>query len=158
MTTANVRSQYVDLADRDNDHAGETGSLSAIVLQAAELAEHCFLSEVLFWVAMDRLPLAIYGIDGDAFRFSREMELCVQGEIEQEVTESECVSAGLPLSPRMIAQKEEKYLSSVEFYDEILKADFYSSDQRCIFENERKQAMEEVDSYAKWHTNSFEFL
>ena len=134
------------------------GSRLAIALQAADLAEKCFLSEILFWVAMDRLPLALYGMDGDEFRFSREMELCVQSEIEQEVTESECQWAGLPLSPRIIARNEDKHLSPVEFYDQILKADFYSDDQRLIYEDERKQAIEAANLYAKWNSKYLEFL
>jgi hypothetical protein len=89
------------------------------VLQATELAQRCLLSEVLTWLALNRLPLAIYSLDGDEFRFSPDNELCALGSVGHDVTDSECETVGLPLNPRSIAYNEDKHFASVEFYDSI---------------------------------------
>jgi hypothetical protein len=130
----------------------------AIVLQTAELAESCFLSELLTWLALHRLPLANYALDGDEFRFSREMELFVHNTIAGRVTESECALAGLPLSPQIEAWNEDTHLSSVDFYNKILESDFYDDDQRRKFEDERKQAIELAEKDAAWQIQYLEYL
>jgi len=42
-------------------------------LQPVELPERCFLSEVLLWVAFQRLPVALYTYDGKEVRETDEV-------------------------------------------------------------------------------------
>jgi hypothetical protein len=108
-------------------------------------------------VALNRLPLAIY-LDADEFRFSREISLCVRDDIENEVTEGECASAGLPISPEIAAREEDEHLSTVDFYDQILKESFYDDDQRRKFDEEREQAIKHAKAMAMWNDEFLQFL
>jgi hypothetical protein len=96
------------------------------IFHAAELAECCFLSELLYWVALKRFPLAIYDVEGSEFRFSSECELYANSAIESPVSDAECEFAGLPFNPRYRALIEErtildaKLLQEMEKYVEVL--------------------------------------
>src|SRR5271166_1897965 len=91
------------------------------ILQAMRLAERCFLSELLYWVALKRFPLAIDDLEGGEFRFSKECDLYASFVIDSPVSYSECEYAGLPPSPRYKALTEgvaidTKYLNEMKEY------------------------------------------
>jgi hypothetical protein len=64
-------------------------------LQPAELPERCYLEEVLYWVAFQRLPVAGYNYDGQEIRQSDEMGYA-PGIVETELADEETKRAGIP--------------------------------------------------------------
>ena len=125
-----------------------------IVLQATRLAERCFLSEVLFWLALNRLPLPIDCIDGDEFRFSEENELCASTLVQDEVTDAECEAADIPYNPR---SNEDNHISSVKIlYDRII--DNVDAETRELFLKEREKAIELEAETQQWNIQFAEYL
>jgi hypothetical protein len=79
------------------------------VLQTVDLADRCFLCELLYWVALKRFPLGQWDPkEGGEFRFSEECELDTSGFIESPVTFAECEFAGLSPNPHYRAQVENR--------------------------------------------------
>jgi hypothetical protein len=79
-----------------------------VVLKSFALADVCFINELLYWVALRRLPLAIGHPKeaGQEFRLSDWCEVDVSDFINQPVTPAECKFAGLPPNPRYRAFNE----------------------------------------------------
>jgi hypothetical protein len=70
------------------------------VLQTVDLADRCFLCELLYWAALRRFPLE--EVDprvGCEFRFSEGCELDTSSFIESAVTFAECEYAGISPHP-----------------------------------------------------------
>lgn len=121
------------------------------VLHPATLAEWCFLSEFLYWLALRRFPLAIYDLDGGDFRFSREGELYASSAIESPVSYAECEFAGLPPNPRYRALLEDgiatdaKSLEEMEQYIEALSG----TDREDLIAR-RQNALDQVKEIEEW--------
>lgn len=64
------------------------------------LSEICFLDEVLYWVAFQRLPFAWTDLDGDDFR-DYGMSGYEVDCADYKLSEDECKRTGLPQDPRM---------------------------------------------------------
>jgi hypothetical protein len=95
-------------------------------LRVVDLPTRCFLREVLFWVAFQRLPIATYDLNSIEMRESPEIndysaEHSDIGEIILERSESQ--RAGIPLDPRL-KKRIELYCSqeSGDSVDAILKS------------------------------------
>lgn len=76
--------------------------MSLTVFTAQEIAEKCFLSEALLWVAVNRFPLAYEIVDEECD--AREYEKNYEGPEpfipdESPLSAEECISAGLPPNP-----------------------------------------------------------
>jgi hypothetical protein len=121
------------------------------ILHPAMLAESCFLSELLYWVALRRFPLAIDDLEGGEFRFSKECELHADFAVDSPVSYSECELAGLPPNPRYTALIEErvavdaKSLKEMEEYIERL-----SGVDREDLAARRQEALTQVKEIEKW--------
>jgi hypothetical protein len=136
--------------------AGGGGCL-VTVLQAIDLAENCFLSEVLLWLGVKRLPLAMNGVEGDEFRFSDENDVTTSELKQQEISEIECNLAGLPPNPVCMSLKNDTYRSNVEFYDKMLKHDL-SDEHLEKLKAERGEAIELASSMAEWQARYDEYM
>jgi hypothetical protein len=129
------------------------------ILHAAMLAESCFLSELLYWVALRRFPLAIDDLEGGEFRFSKECDLYAYFAIDTPVSYSECDLAGLPPNPRYTALIEEKVvfdaklLKQMEEYIERLSG----LDLEDLVAR-RQEALTQVEEIGKWDHTFLEFL
>lgn len=129
------------------------------VLQPAALAEWCFVSELLYWIALRRLPLAIDDLDGGEFRFSRECELHASSAIDFPVSDSECELAGLSPNPRYRAFIEErvaidaKHLKRMEEFIETL-----SGLDREDLVSQRQNALVEVREIEEWDREFGQYL
>ncbi len=106
------------------------------VLEPVELAERCFLTEVLYWLAFRRLPLAQYVDDNEEDeRFSSWNRFRATDVLRLEVTDAECDFAGLSPNP----EHGHEGLEEVETYDAMLACDL-REDQRKWYEGFRAEA------------------
>jgi hypothetical protein len=129
------------------------------ILHAVKLAERCFLSELLYWVALKRFPLEIYDLEGGEFRFSEECELYANSAIEFPVSGSECELAGLPFNPRYRALIEErtvfdaKLIKEMENYIEVLSG----ADREYLIAR-RQEAVATLKEVEGWDREFEQFL
>ena len=89
-----------------------------LYLQPAQLAEKCFLQEVLYWMSFARLPVATYSNSGKDVRDDPEtLEYEALSPDGEYLEDEECSFAGIPRDPRMVALLDENrsYLPD-EFY------------------------------------------
>jgi len=129
------------------------------VLHAVALAEWCFLSELLYWVALTRFPLAIDDLEGGEFRFSRECELHSSWTIASPVSYSERELAGLRPNPRYTAfiegrgADDAKFLANMKDYIEAL----FGTDREYLVAR-RQEALAELKDIGEWDTDFNIFL
>src|SRR5215471_13270225 len=71
-----------------------------VYLVETELSERCFLEEVLYWVAFQRLPVCWFDFDGIDAR-SYEMPGYEVDVAFHPLTLNECERSGLPEDPRI---------------------------------------------------------
>jgi hypothetical protein len=109
-------------------------------LQAVILPEWCFLYEVLYWVAFQRLPVASYTLDAEEFRLSDEVE-----DYEAEITDSphlisedETKFAGIPRDPKWVDWIEERSLLPASEYEKVLAGRVLEGDE--VFKREMMEA------------------
>jgi hypothetical protein len=125
------------------------------VLHAVELADWCFLSELLYWVALKRFPVEMYDSRGDEFRFSRDCELFAGATLE-DVSYSECEFAGLPPNPRYSEQgviADAKFLKQMaEYIDALSEVD------RLDLVARRQEAIAQVKEIEDWDKDFMHFL
>src|SRR4051794_12561800 len=88
-----------------------------VYLQPVQLPERCFLGEVLFWMAFQRLPVAIYDPKGRDIR--AEFDGLQTGFPERSITDEEAKRAGIPPDPEFRAWMEDRVTSPPSFYDDL---------------------------------------
>jgi hypothetical protein len=122
-----------------------------IFLQAVDLPERCFLQEVLFWAAFQRLPIVMYDDRGTEIRDSDEFE---DYEVDSYggdfIDEDECTRAGLPIDPRYTAIMEDGVTPSVEHCDRLLSIVKLEDSDRADLESQRRQALAFEQSLTEW--------
>jgi len=128
-----------------------------LILQATELAERCLVSEVLFWLALRRLPLPVGDLDGGDYRFNDEHGLRAGDFADEAVTRAECHFAGLPVDPRILADENGEYYSTVNFYDRVLASEL-ALDLREDLSRQREKAAEHAKSIAEWDAQFEDYL
>jgi hypothetical protein len=102
-------------------------------LQAVNIPEWCFLQEVLYWVAFQRLPIAYYKSDARDIRETAEVGEFAVGVHDDFFTEEETVRAGIPTDPDWIViLKEGVKPAPVVLYDQVL-ANISPDDDRLVF-------------------------
>lgn len=128
-----------------------------LYLKAVDIAERCFLKEVLLWRAFRRLPVFIPGERGDA-RFSYDNDEYDPFFDDYPISPGECDFAGLPISPEHEYLASDEYFSSVSFYDSILSRDELFSDERRKLVAERERAVEHEKDVAAWKNEDEDFI
>ena len=112
-----------------------------IFLQPVELPDRCYLEEVLYWVAFQRLPIIdAYTNDGQDIRQWDEMDFA-PGIVEPALTEDETRRAGIPPDPNWRAILEETTLLSPAWYDDFLSQHDLDPDVRSRLSVEREAAV-----------------
>jgi hypothetical protein len=86
--------------------------------QPVALPERCYLEEVLYWVAFQRLPVAGY-YNGEEIRESDEMGYA-PGIVDTELAEAETQRAGIPPDPHWLAILDGRTSLSPAWYDDFL--------------------------------------
>jgi hypothetical protein len=121
-------------------------------LQSVELPERCFLQEVLFWVAFQRLPLAHYytNNDGQEFRTSNEVGEYAIDFVDEYLSDDETARAGIPRDPRWPLHADETVTLPVATYDEVLANPGIHPEDRAQLEYEREQAQEYQRDVEAW--------
>jgi hypothetical protein len=111
-----------------------------IFLQPVDLPERCYLEEVLFWIAFQRLPVAEYWDDGMDIREREDMgyepELPISG-----LTDLEAERAGIPVDPDWLALIGDKAHLSSQHYDQYLAKNDLDPELRRIWTTERDAAV-----------------
>jgi hypothetical protein len=120
-------------------------------LQPVDIPERCFLQEVLFWVAFQRLPVASYTIDGKEFRDSDEVGgYAVELPEGDWLDDDECARAKIPPDPRFAQLMGQTTTLSVEYYDKFLAGNDLDDAMRTRLEGERRDAVEFQRAYEAW--------
>ena len=109
-------------------------------LQPVELPERCYLEEVLYWIAFQRLPVAGYNYDGQEIRQSEEMGYA-PGIVETELAEEETKRAGIPPDPHWRALLDDRTLLSPAWYDDFLAKYDLDPEHRTKLVAEREAAV-----------------
>jgi hypothetical protein len=122
-----------------------------IFLQPVELPERCFLQEVLFWVAFQRLPIANFTLDGVEFRASDEIGgYAVELPDTIYLDDDECARAKIPPDPHFAQLIGERTSLSVEHYDKFLARNDLGEATRAELEAERNDAVEFEKACTAW--------
>jgi hypothetical protein len=109
-------------------------------LQPVELPERCYLEEVLYWVAFQRLPIAGYLYDGKEIRQNDEMGYAPE-IVDAELSEDETQRAGIPPDPNWRALMDDTTTLSSAHYDKFLAKDDLDPGLREIWTVEREAAL-----------------
>ena len=123
----------------------------AVFLEQVQLPDRCFLHEILCWVAFQRLPTAIYTVDGEEWRESSEVGGEYHVDIGDYIDEAEGARAGIPQDPRYGAYlKSSPTVSTVATYDKLLEIIELDRAERAKFKLERKVAEKFEAECASW--------
>jgi hypothetical protein len=124
------------------------------VLQATQLAERCFLSEILHWLAFRRLPISKYTLDGEEARFSGDDSFASFDDV---VTDTECTFAGLTLNPEYAALMAGRWFHDLDFYEKLLAVD---QEETVLNElrQDRAEAVEFHHNMAVWQASCDAYL
>jgi hypothetical protein len=124
------------------------------VLQALELAERCFLSEILHWLAFRRLPISEYTLDGEDARFFGDKS---PASFDDVVTDTECTLAGLPPNPEYEALLAERWFHDLDFYETMLALNLEETELNKL-RQERAEAVEFHNNVAVWQASCDAYL
>jgi hypothetical protein len=124
------------------------------VLQAAQLAERCFLSEILHWLAFRRLPISKYTLDGEEARFSGDESPASFSDV---VTDTECTFAGLALNPEYAALMAGRWFHELDFYEKLLAVDQEETVLNKL-RQDRAEAVEFHHNMAVWQASCDAYL
>lgn len=119
-------------------------------LQPVILPKRCFLQEVLYWVAFQRLPIAQFTLEGEEIRETEEIGDYAVDVLDSYVSEEETKLAGIPRDPTWQAALEDRATLPVARYDEQLKENNLRADFRSWLEGEREKAKEFEKSLNEW--------
>jgi hypothetical protein len=109
-------------------------------LQAVDVPDRCFLQEVLYWVAFQRLPIASYTWDGKEIRETDEIEGFEVPGADTLLSPDETKRAGIPDDPDWAQRFEKRSLFEVSWYDEFLAQTDLDDDLRKRMETDREAA------------------
>ncbi len=131
------------------------------VLQTVDLADRCFLCELLYWAALKRFPLALgYGDpDGEEFRFSEACQLDTSSFIESPVTPAECEYAGISPNPYYYALLDGRVFDQWELRPLEINMDIscklspeeFSDAVREKLISHRPETLEEIKEVDDWN-------
>jgi hypothetical protein len=124
------------------------------VLKATQLAERCFLSEILYWLAFRRLPISEFTLDGEEARFSGDES---PASFDDVVTDTECSFAGLPPNPEYAAMLADPWPHSLDYYDALLRYDLEETELNKL-RQERAEAVEFHHNVAVWQASCDAYL
>ena len=89
-------------------------------LQSVELLERCFLQEVLFWVAFQRVPTIHYTRDELDLRASKDVGGYVLDFVDPHLSNAETDWANIPFDPRWPLHPDETVTRPIVYFDELL--------------------------------------
>ena len=124
-----------------------------VFLQPVDVPEHCFLGEVLLWVAFQRLPLNDYDQSGREIRDTTEAGWVEVETIEWSITEEEAKRAGIPPDPKYLALVEDRSTLLPSYYDKLLKGYDPPTAERKRIEKERASAVVFERESEAWRVN-----
>jgi hypothetical protein len=120
-------------------------------LQPVTLPPRCFLREVLYWVAFQRIPIASFTIDGEEFRESQEIGGYEVELNDDEITDEEAQRVGINRDPRYVSLFEGgPSARDLSLIDERLARSDLDPDHRHFLEVDRKQALEFEKQLDAW--------
>jgi hypothetical protein len=124
------------------------------VLEATQLAERCFLSEILHWLAFRRLPISEYIGDGEDARFFGDES---PASFNYVVTDTECTFAGLALNPEYAALLADRWFHDLDFYEAMFRYDLEETELNKL-RQERAEAVEFHHNVAVWQASCDAYL
>jgi hypothetical protein len=127
------------------------------VLQSAELAERCFLSEILHWLAFRRLPISEYTGNGEDARFSDEEGYESPASFNDVVNDTECTLAGLAPNPEYAALLADRWFHDLDYYEKTLALDLKETELNRL-RQERAEAVEFHHNVAVWQASCDSYL
>ena len=120
-------------------------------LQPVELPEKCFLQEVLYWVAFQRLPIAI---DSDGEEFRETVDIVEEYDIKMPdrfLQDDECARANIPSDPRLAALISNRTMIDVKSFDRLmLSGREYDDETRKVIESQRQEVVQFQKEYEEW--------
>jgi hypothetical protein len=128
-------------------------------LQAVELPNRCFLQEVLFWVAFQRLPIAQY-TEGKDLRETTEVGEYAVDYVDNFLSDEEARRAGIPIDPRWPLHPDEKVTLPVEHFDELLAKFELDPEVRADIKAGRESAIEyqrDVETWRPYYERAIEY-
>jgi hypothetical protein len=131
-----------------------------IFLQPVSLPERCFLQEVLYWVAFQRLPVTQYTLDGKEIRETEEIGDYATSFLAGYVFEEETQAAKIPPDPSWIAALEDRSTLPSTSYDEQLSEDNLTPEFRAWLQGEREKAValeREMDKWTPMYEGALEY-
>jgi hypothetical protein len=134
--------------------------MSFTLLLPHDIAKRCYLDEALFWVALQRFPLASItekGID------EREDQEYIEGlepriPFESPVTDEECRRVGLEQNPEYRDFADETYHSLPEHIRTLLRIHPLPEDDRVRLERELEEAIQFHRQQAVWESDFSAFV
>jgi hypothetical protein len=129
-------------------------------LQAVTLPKRCFLQEVLFWVAFQRLPVAQYTLDGEEIRETEEIGDYAVSFLDGYIFDEETQAAKIPPDPSWLAALEERSTLPSANYDEQLKESDLTPEFRAWLEKEREKAIgfeRELEAWTPLYKGALEY-
>jgi hypothetical protein len=124
-------------------------------LQLVELPEKCFLQEVLYWVAFQRLPIAIDS-DGKEFRETEDVGDYDIQMPDRYLQADECARANIPPDPRVAALISNRTMMDLKSFDRLmLSGRDYDDETRNVIESQRQEVVQfqkeyEVEGQVRW--------
>jgi hypothetical protein len=119
-------------------------------LQPVDVPERCFLKEVLYWVAFQRLPTVIWLDEGEDIRDSEEIGGYVVEITDSVLDEREAARLGLPNDPKWRWWNEGRSSLPVSFYDNALARNDLEEENRKELEAGREFAIELEREKQSW--------
>jgi hypothetical protein len=121
-----------------------------LFLQPVAIPEKCFLKEVLYWVAFQRLPLAACDSEGtDTHDSTENIDFKIEPLEVEWLSDDECTKLGIPPDPNAAALRDDRTTAGVEF-DEYFSMDKLDEDFRRHLESERQEAARFKSEYENW--------
>jgi hypothetical protein len=120
----------------------------ATYLQPVTVPQRCFLHEVLLWVAVQRLPVALY-VDDKEMRDTDDIGGYAIEIGESWLFEEETQRMGIPPDPQLVAILADQYFSSPSIYEKLLTYDL-DDDARSELEATRDAAIEHEKACRVW--------
>ncbi|HWX32812.1 MAG TPA: hypothetical protein VNZ53_35950 [Steroidobacteraceae bacterium] len=119
-------------------------------LQPVELPEKCFLQEVLYWVAFQRLPIAIDS-DGKEFRETEDVGDYDIQMPDRYLQADECARANIPPDPRLAALISNRTMTDLKSFDRLmLSGRDYDDETRKVIESQRQEVVQFQKEYEEW--------
>lgn len=129
------------------------------VLIPHSVAEQCYLSEALTWVAVNRFPLAAMVETGEDLRVHKDYtrELIPDVADDEPLSDEECAIAGLPLNPQRVCFESGDYHSDPDAIRRWLRKVTLEEDRKR-FEQELIESEKFIVQQAEWDAQYEVFL